>query len=465
MVPYNVQDEDLSVVIDRNHLVIGVRGQPSIIKGRLYSTIDTASSVWQLEPRTSRQTGRERTISTASTTSTHSSYAFVSDPDISSSFAASLESAQASDADDVYSPSPAHSSPNLSYDDEGLDPIRRRKLNLNAINSRSVSPGHAHPSMTSSFSSLDSFQSPRSGRLLTIHLEKQKSIIWPSLIVGPAPESLSPTVTNSVIFDASIEIEQQYNMDPTSLALIALELSDIRKDKEEAFEYFLRAWHQAHVPSSTMRLVSHYLPLQVTTTLGQNIQNPTRGTTSYYLQCVGGSRGLAQLYLEAGLLHLEGAASTLLTSSYSSLSSIRMPLHSQIDEGGAEAWRRDREAASHFFEQARVLQPNLDIPALPAEGELELEMPSMHLAPSAPDSIQSKESMYTDSEPEVPVARRRRKKEEQALLDKASAGLDDMENTWYLYVPGIIGAGTALLVVGIVGALSFSTWSRRNQGS
>ena len=53
MVPYNVQDEDLSVrpkwclggpsldrgphllfqvVIDRNHLVIGVRGQPSIIK-------------------------------------------------------------------------------------------------------------------------------------------------------------------------------------------------------------------------------------------------------------------------------------------------------------------------------------------------------------------------------------------------------------------------------------------------
>ena len=28
-------------------------------------------------------------------------------------------------------------------------------------------------------------------------------------------------------------------MDPTSLALIGLELSDIRKDKEEAFEFFL----------------------------------------------------------------------------------------------------------------------------------------------------------------------------------------------------------------------------------
>ena len=209
------------------------------VQGRLYSTIDTASSVWQLEPRTSRQSGRERTISTASTTSTHSSYAFVSDPDISSSFAASLESGQASDADDVYSPSPAHSSPKLSYDDEVLDPVRRRKLNPNPVASRSVSPGHAHPSMTSSFSSLDSFHSPQSGRLLKVHLEKQKSIIWPSLIVGPVPESLSPTPAASLLFDASLEMEQQYNMDPTSLALIALELSDIRKDKEEAFEYFL----------------------------------------------------------------------------------------------------------------------------------------------------------------------------------------------------------------------------------
>ena len=211
-----------------------------------------------------------------------------------------------------------------------------------------------------------------------------------------------------------------------------------------------------------MRLVSHYLPLPVATSLGLNTENQARGTAGYYLKCVGGSRGLAQLYLEAGLLHLEGAASTLLASSYSSLSSIRMPLHSQIGEGGAEAWRRDREAAGHFFEQARVLQPNLDIPALPAESELELEMPSMHLAP---DSIESKESVYTDSEPEAPTIRRRRKKAEQALLDKTSAGLDDMENAWYLYIPGIIGAGTALLVVGIVGALSLSTWSRRNQGS
>ena len=93
--------------------------------------------------------------------------------------------------------------------------------------------------MPSSFSSLESLHSPQSGRLLTIHLEKQKPIIWPSLVVGPVPEALSTISANSVVFNASEELEHKYNMDPTSLALIALELADIRKDKEEAFEYFL----------------------------------------------------------------------------------------------------------------------------------------------------------------------------------------------------------------------------------
>lgn len=200
--------------------------------------MDTDSCVWQLEPRSSHITARERTHSTASTTSTHSSYAFVSDPDISSSFAASLESGPVSDAEDVYSPSP--SSPVLAYADDGLYPVQRRKLSSNPVHSRSVSPGHAHPSMTSSFSSLDSRQSPQSGRLLTVHLEKEQSTIWPSLIVGPVPESLTSSISNTVVvFDANEESEDKYNMDPTSLALLALELSDIRKDKQEAFEYFL----------------------------------------------------------------------------------------------------------------------------------------------------------------------------------------------------------------------------------
>jgi hypothetical protein len=61
--------------------------------------------------------------------------------------------------------------------------------------------------------------------------------------------------------------------------------------------------------------------------------------------------------------------------------------------------------------------------------------------------------------------RRRRKKEELIILrDRDIKGQNSIDNAWYLYLPGLVGAGTALLVVGVVGALSFSTW-RRNQGS
>lgn len=213
-----------------------------------------------------------------------------------------------------------------------------------------------------------------------------------------------------------------------------------------------------------MKLVSQYLPLQSTYDLKFSVESPPRGTFAYYLQCIGGARGLAQLYLEAGLLHLEGAASTLLSSSYSSLSSIRMPHQSQVGENGSEAWKRDREAAAKYFERARVLEPTLEIPPIPVvdpqfEDVQELEMPSIELSSSAPGSSLSQ---YTD--PDTPAVRRRKKKEEMSLFSSHVAE-DDADNTWYLYIPGLVGAGTALLVVGIVGALSFSTWSRRNQGS
>lgn len=441
------------------------------LQGRLYANVDTTNSVWQIEPRTSRISARERTTSSASTTSTRSSYAFVSDPEISSSFAASLESGQVSDVDDLASPSPGLSSPTLSSADEqrGFPFQRRRVISNNA--SRPVSPGHALRSMASSYSSLDSLHTTHSGRLLTLHLEKDKSIIWPSLIVGPCPDTLSPYVHNSVIFDASQELEHQYNMDSTSLVLIALELYDIRKDKEEAFECFLyvqsiygfisrflpfyrRAWHLSHVPTATMKLVAHYLPLKKTLGVDAHTyrpqEHPLRGTPAYYLQCIGGPTGLAQLYLEAGMLHLDGAASNLKKSFHSSLTSLRVPQQSDVIDGGTEAWKRDREAARRYFDRARTLQPNLDIPTLPPSAEEtnsheELEMPSIDVVTSSP-------------------VRRRRKKEETALLDKHEKAYD-IDNTWYLYIPGLVGAGTALVVVGVIGALSFSSWSRRNQGS
>ncbi|KAF8071723.1 hypothetical protein FPV67DRAFT_1412355 [Lyophyllum atratum] len=465
IVPHDTHVEDVAVVVERNYLLVGVEGQAPIVKGRLYGNVSTTNSVWQLESRKARLTGRERTASTISTSSTQSSYAFVSDPEISSSFAASLESGQVSDAEDI-SPFPALSSPSMSSDERVLPALSRRKPKSNAAASRSVSPGHALRSMTSSYSSLESLQSPHSGKLLTLHLEKEQSIIWPSLIVGPAPEYLSPLVTDSVIFDASLELEHQYNMDPTSLVLIGLELFDIRKDKDEAFECFIRAWHQAHAPTAAMRLASHYLPITSTYNLETTKDQAPRGTTDYYLQCTGGRRGLAQLYLDAGLLHLEGAASTLLSASYSSLSSIRVPLHAQVGEGGTEAWMRDREAAAEYFERARLLEPSLEIPSLPLadprHNTEELEMPSIDTGASDDPGSHSEASQYTDAE--TSMSRRRRKKEEMSLFENRIAD-DDAENTWYLYIPGLVGAGTALLVVGIVGALSLSNWSRRNQGS
>ncbi|KIL64471.1 hypothetical protein M378DRAFT_588064 [Amanita muscaria Koide BX008] len=474
MVPYETQEEDI-VIIERNHLVVGVQGKPPVVKGRLYSTVDTNTSVWQLESQAARLPVRERTTSTTSTVSSQSSYALVSDPEISSSFAASLEAVQMSDAEEAFSPSPEMLSPTLSSADEHVFHQQRRQHPAsNATLSRSVSPGHVLNSFRSSYSSLDSVHFSHSGRLLTLHLEKEQSIIWPSLIVGPVPETLSQPITDSLVFDTDYELEQKYNMDPTSLALLGLEYFDIRKDKEEAFEYFVRAWHQARNPSATMRLVSQYVPLHLTFDMIATQEPASRATLAYYVECLGGSSGLARLYLEAGLLYLEGTASPLLTSSYSSLSSIRVPLQTPQEEGGTEAWKRDREAALKYFELAHALDSDIEIPPLSQEtdpssstryGALDLEMPRVDVGAATPESDQSGGSGQTDAGP--PVVRRRKRKEETAIsrTKAAAADLDEVDSTWYLYVPGLVGAGTALLVVGIVGALSFSTWSRRNQGS
>ncbi|KAF5367548.1 hypothetical protein D9758_003667 [Tetrapyrgos nigripes] len=299
------------------------------MSGRLYANVDTVNSVWQLEPRSSRLSHghRSRTTSTASTTSTQSSYAIISDPEISSSFAASLtlESGQVSESDAEDSlgpsqaPSPGLSSPYSSADEAptqqargfgpGFQPsgtgLRTGTTAGPRSNSasRGVSPGHAAGttahnanaalsadggagagvitlhSLPPSFSSLESLSTTAdSGRLLTLHLEKEQPAIWPSLITGPVPESMAPSSvnansmynSNSLTYayvtdglNASHELEHRYNMDPTSLTLMALELFDIRKDKEEAFEFFLRAWHLAHSPTATMKLVTYYLPIHV----------------------------------------------------------------------------------------------------------------------------------------------------------------------------------------------------------
>ncbi|KAI6108231.1 hypothetical protein F5141DRAFT_1121720 [Pisolithus sp. B1] len=461
LVPLDTSEEDVAVVIERSYLLAGVKGQQPVVKGRLYGDVDVANSAWQLEPRTSRPSARERTTSTLSTASTQSSYAFVSDPDISSSFAASLESAQVSDAEEPVTPSPA--------------------LLLAHVVCRGTAWISSAGSPSCIWTCVARRATPRpfvvllagvialaSGRLLTLHLEKDQSVIWPSLIVGPVPRELSPSAPIPMLYDPDVEVK--YNMDPTSLVLFAIELLDIRKDKEEAFECFVRAWHQAHLPSATMKLVTHYLPPHTSLSHVKEAEETTRGTLSYYVQCIGGAAGLGQLYLEAGLLHLEGAASVVLSASYATLSSIRVPPHPQ-PENGADAWKRDRDAASCYFDRARAMNSDLDIPVISDErsGQTkvhELEMPSLEIPPqdSAPESAYSGEgSLYSEQERVVRRRRQERTKDELIFIDDVK-GKDDIDNAWYLYVPGLVGAGTALLVVGVIGALSFSTW-RRNQGS
>ncbi|KIK12770.1 hypothetical protein PISMIDRAFT_18485 [Pisolithus microcarpus 441] len=77
------------------------------------------------------------------------------------------------------------------------------------------------PHALSSLESLESLHL-HSGRLLTLHLEKDRSVIWPSLIVGPVPQELSLSALIPMLYGPDLEVK--YNMDPTSLVLFAIEL-------------------------------------------------------------------------------------------------------------------------------------------------------------------------------------------------------------------------------------------------
>lgn len=162
----------------------------------------------------------------------------MTEPDISSTFAASLEGGFISDADEFDASSPALSSPISSSVDENSAPSYRRSQRFTT--SHPVSPNVAGPSTISSFSSLESLHTG-TGRLLTLHLEKADSVIWPSLVVGPVPHTLSSFNTDAYpwVTGSRLTVESKYNMDPTSLVLIGLDLCDIRQSKEEAFEYFM----------------------------------------------------------------------------------------------------------------------------------------------------------------------------------------------------------------------------------
>lgn len=199
---------------------------------------------------------------------------------------------------------------------------------------------------------------------------------------------------------------------------------------------------------------------------------------------------------------MEGTATNLLSSSYSGLSSLRSstiqipPLHESYGSsntspggnGGTEAWRKDRDIARRFFERSRRLDADLDVPLLPPSPETEsseaesvsggrrrvARRKAKKVGEEDDDEFQmpSIEVQSPDGDDEKPV-RRRRKREDtigagrlagtsaSSLVEGRDRDTDEDDNTWYLYLPGLVGAGTALLVVGF---LSFSSW-RKGQGS
>ena len=74
--------------------------------------------------------------------------------------------------------------------------------------------------------------------------------------------------------------------------------------------------------------------------------------------------------------------------------------------------------------------------------------------------------LSTEKMEDSQVRRRRRREAASGAASSASVVEErppaiEEDNTWYLYLPGLVGAGTALLVVGL---LSFSSW-RKGQAS
>lgn len=230
-----------------------------------------------------------------------------------------------------------------------------------------------------------------------------------------------------------------------------------------------------------MRLVAYYFPLPVpldpSATPTLETRSPLlKGTPAYHDHCIGGTSGLARLYVEAGSLYLEGAADLLLSSTYSALSSIRSSTSTVQADGGIAGWRRDRDFARQYFERARTLDPDLEVPVVPPEigeepgSEAELLMPSIDIKTNA-ETAGSPESGSTTSRTRRRAGTVRGKGREigeseslaSSIVKESStmsAGYEDVDSPWYLIIPGLVGAGTALLVVTAIG---LSSW-RRSQG-
>jgi hypothetical protein len=182
------------------------------------------------------------------------------------------------------------------------------------------------------------------------------------------------------------------------------------------------------------------------------------GSGAYYLLCMGGVSGLARLYLDAGLLYLEGVADNYLPPVVTddNESSLTTKAAKKIAE--SEKWKLEKETAKKLFERARMLDPHLDFPTLLDEtaevNKSELRMPDVNI------------DGFGDQIDEKP--RRRRRKPGESMVEQVSRdsreGNEDSDPDWYVWLPGLIGAGTALIAVGLIGAMSMGNW-RKSQNS
>ena len=144
-------------------------------------------------------------------------------------------------------------------------------------------------------------------------------------------------------------------------------------------------------------------------------------------------------------------------------------------ESSMQTWKRDQEYARRYFERVRQLAPGMEVPYVPPDIDIrghdrrarpssglregpDLQMPSIEVEQEG--TLRPDQPLVAEPLPDSTVRiRRRRQEASEAMVDHAD---QDEDNTWYLALPGIIGAGTALLVVSVIGALSFQTW-RKNQ--
>ncbi|KAG8886391.1 hypothetical protein FRB97_004926 [Tulasnella sp. 331] len=507
-VPLDLDERDFSIHLDERYLVATIRGESAAIKGRLYGTINTLSSTWQLERSRSAARSRRRKARAPSTSagSSDSSYAVLTDPDISSSFTPTSNSASQTDieteseyeATDVERrladlrlvvgtatnrrPLSQLSSPDDSHDEGSVtgewnavstaQMEGRREAFAPASTTSSSRPSSPNattedPSLASSLTSSVNSPSRRplrpETRLLTIHLEKNTPGIWPALIVSGVPAHIELSDDGLVSASAS-EIsfaststttatdaldEQQYNMDPTSL--VGVGMMTLHDDVDLAFEYFCRAWLANQDPVAAMKLAFIYLPLH--TTPQRSAIVASERSYSRYLRRIGGNIGLARLYHAVGIIYLQGLG-TSLSGSTSTLSNgpSSLGLHDIGGQGNNSVLTSDVDTAQRYFRRARVLDPSVEIPEARVEklrDELRMVMPVLDVGQSATTVKESGGLSGSKAQ----SGDRRRKRNDRYL--------DDDQDQWSaLYLPGLVGAG---LAIGIVGIMSASWWRSNNR--